>query len=96
MKNTKVLLLTGLLLISFISCKEKVSEILPRVAYSQNPEGIILKTSPDVKSQMVTIIPFAEKITLTENSDKIKSETTDDKSKWYKTEWNVKSGWIPD
>jgi len=93
MKYGKIILIAALLLVPIISCKDKVTDTLPREAYSHNPEGVVMKSAPDVKSQMVSVIPFAEKITLTENSDKIKSSSTD-KTKWYKTEWNGKTGWI--
>jgi len=94
MKNLNVIILAAALIFSVISCKDKNSDTLPRDAYSQNPEGIVMKSTPDVKSQMVAIIPFAEKITLTENSDTIKTAAADDKTKWYKTRWNGKNGWI--
>jgi len=86
-------ILTAALMVSFISCKER-SETLPREVYSRSTEGVVMKVSPDVKSQMVAVIPFAEKINLTENSDKIKTSSADGNTKWYKTEWNGKSGWI--
>ncbi len=94
MKNVKVILLTAALLVSIASCKEKSTDKLPRDAYSQNPEGTIMKSSPDVKSQMVAVIPFAEKVTLTENSAKGEPSSSGDKTVWYKTEWNGKSGWV--
>ncbi len=96
MKNIKVLILTAALLVSIASCKDKGSDKLPRDAYSQNPEGIIMKSSPDVKSQMIAVIPFAEKVTLTENSGQTNSSSavSADKTSWYKTQWNGKSGWI--
>ena len=94
MKNMNIILLSALLVSFFISCREKTAETLPREAYSQNSEGIVMKSSPDVKSGMVTVIPFGEKITLTENSDRIKSASNGDKVRWYKTTWNGKSGWI--
>ncbi len=96
MKKTQIVLLASIVMISIISCKQKTAEVLPRDAFSQNPEGIILKSSPDVKSSMVTVIPFGEKITLTESSDKVKSASAEDKTIWYKTQWNGKSGWVQD
>lgn len=93
MKNKTVIILAALL-ISVISCKDKATEKLPRDAYSQNPEGIIVKASPDVKSTMVAVIPFGEKVTLTENSDQTSSKSSADKTKWYKVQWNGKNGWI--
>jgi hypothetical protein len=94
MKKLNVILLTAALLITIVSCKNKGADTLPRDAYSQNPEGVVMKSSPDVKSGMVAVIPFAEKVTLTENSDQVKPASSADKTKWYKTQWNGKSGWI--
>ncbi len=88
------LLLTAAILAITVSCKNKSDEVLPREAWSQNPEGIIIKGSPDSKSQMVGVIPFGEKFTLTESSDTAKTNGSDDKSKWYRTEWNGKKGWV--
>lgn len=96
MKNVKFLILASILLISIPSCKEKATEVLPRDAFSQNPEGIIMKSSPDVKSSMVAVVPFGEKITLTESSDQAMSSSTGDKTRWYKIQWNGKSGWVQD
>lgn len=93
MKNKKVIILAAIL-ISIISCKDKATETLPRDAYSQNPEGITVKAAPDVKSAMVTVIPFAEKVTLMENSDQLNARSADDKAKWYKIQWGGKTGWI--
>jgi len=92
MKNRNTIIM-AVLLAAVISCKDKSTETLPREAYSQNPEGVIVKTAPDSKSTMVTTIPFAEKVTLSEKSDKINSQTAD-KTVWYKVQWNGKTGWI--
>jgi hypothetical protein len=94
MKNLKILVLAAALILFIASCKNNTAEKLPREAYSRNPEGIVMKSSPDVKSQMVAIIPFAEKVTLTENSDPVKQNSAGNRSKWYKTQWNGNSGWI--
>lgn len=92
MKKFKAIILAALLA-TIISCKEKATDTLPREAYSRNPEGIIIKSLPDIKSNMVTVIPFSEKLTLTENSDRINSQSAD-KTVWYKIQWNGKTGWV--
>lgn len=93
MKRYISLIIAALLAVT-VSCKNRSSETLPRDAWSQNPEGIIIKGSPDSKSQMVGVIPFGEKFTITESNDVTKSQGTDDRTKWYKTEWNGKKGWV--
>jgi len=94
MKKINIFLLTAALSISVAACKDKSSDTLPREAYNQNTEGTDMKTAPDANSTTAAVIPFAEKITLTENSEKIKPQSSGDKTKWYRTEWNGKSGWI--
>jgi hypothetical protein len=93
MKNRINILLLAALLIFTFSCKDKGSDPLPREAYSSNTEGIIMKSAPDSKSEKITVIPFAEKVTLTESSVKDKSASGE---KWYKTEWSGKKGWVQD
>lgn len=94
MKNFNIAILTVSVILALMSCKDKSTDNLPRDAYSQNPEGIIMKAAPDVKSTMVTVIPFAEKITLTADSDSVKPAGSPDKTKWYRTTWNGQSGWV--
>ena len=94
MKNKTAIILTALLLASIISCKDKSTETLPREVFSMSPEGIVMRSAPDAKSEMVSVIPFSQKVTITENSDLAKPQTSTDKSKWYKTEWSGKKGWI--
>lgn len=93
MKNVKIIMLAAAL-ISIISCKDKGT--LPRDAYVQAPEGIIMTATPDLKSQPVTVIPFGEKIILLENADQTKSPASGETVKRYKTEWNGKTGWVHD
>lgn len=95
MKTVKIIILSALLVFFCISCKEKSADTLPREAYVQNPEGITMKSSPSVKSGMAAVIPFGEKLILTENSANDHSSSSEDKtSRWYKTSWSGKSGWI--
>ncbi len=92
MKKFKAIILAALMAAA-VSCKDRASETLPRDAYSQIPEGVMLKSLPDVKSGVVTTIPFAEKLTLTESSGKTSSQSAD-KTVWYKVQWNGKTGWV--
>lgn len=92
MRSKKSLLLLAALLIIPSSCKDKPADNLPRDAYSSITEGIILKAAPDTKSEKVAVVPFAEKVTLTESTDKNKSAAPG--TKWYMTEWSGKKGWV--
>jgi len=44
-----------------------------------------MKSNPDIKSTGITIIPFAEKITLIEKYYQSKPESSKNNTKWYKT-----------
>ncbi|HNX24052.1 MAG TPA: SH3 domain-containing protein [Spirochaetota bacterium] len=94
MKNLKVIILAAALIFSITSCKDKTAGSFPREAYSRSSEGAAMKSAPDAKSQTVTVIPFAEKVTLTEYSGPVITSSDTDKTKWYKTQWNGKSGWV--
>jgi len=92
MKRSECLLLIIALLVIPFSCKDKPAVELPREAYSSSTEGLMLKASPDSKSEKVAVIPFAEKITLTPAADRDKSQAAG--AKWYMTEWAGKKGWV--
>lgn len=93
MKYLTCTLMASILVISAISCKDRSSEKFPRDGYSLKTEGTVMRAAPDLKSEIVDVIPFAEKVTLTESSDPSKTASAGNPV-WYKTSWNEKNGWI--
>lgn len=92
MKTRKSLLLLAALLAFYLSCKDKPADNFPREAYISSTEGVSMKAAPDAGSEKLSVIPFAEKITLTGSPDK--NKTAAPGTKWYTAEWNGKKGWI--
>jgi hypothetical protein len=61
--------------------------------YVNSETGLKLRTNPDMNSEVIIIIPFAEKVKLIK-IDKTKEETINGiKSNWYKIKYLGKNGW---
>jgi hypothetical protein len=93
MKKTESLLLAIALLLIPFACKDKPAAELPREAYSSSTDGLLLKGSPDAKSEKVVLIPFGEKVILTPAAEKDRPPVQGT-AKWYMTEWAGKKGWV--